>query len=81
MDKGRTRIAGEMDKESGSINVTLEGGGGVEGMILIATAIKNLSNATGVSVAEIMEDITTILSNKWLNDNLWRTADERVEEE
>ena len=67
-----------MDKDSGSINVTLEGGG-VEGMILIATAIKNLSNATGVSVAEIMEDITAI--NKWLNDNLWRTADERVEEE
>ncbi len=80
MDKGRTRIAGEMDKESGSINVMLEGGG-VEGMILIATAIKNLSNATGVSVTEIMEDITTILSNKWLNDNLWSTADERVKEE
>lgn len=80
MDKGRTRIAGETDKESGSINVTLEGGG-VEGMILIATAIKNLSNATGVSVTEIMEDITTILSNKWLNDNLWSTADERVKEE
>lgn len=80
MDKGRARIAGEIDKESGSINVTLEGGG-VEGIILIATAIKNLSNATGVSVAEIMENITTILSNKWLYDNLWRTADERVEEE
>lgn len=80
MNKGRARIAGEMDKESRSINVTLEGRG-VEGMILIATAIKNLSNATGVSVAEIMEDITAILSNKWLNDNLWRTADERGEEE
>lgn len=52
-----------MDKESGSINVTLEGGG-VEGIILIAAAIKSLSNATGVSVAEIMENITTILSNK-----------------
>lgn len=80
MDKGRTHIVGVMDKESGSINVTLEGGG-VESIILIATAIKNLSNATGVSVAEIMENITTILSNKWLYDNLWRTADERVEEE
>lgn len=80
MNKGRTRITGEMDKESGSVNVTLEGGG-VEGMILIATAIKNLSNATGVSTTEIMEDITAILSNKWLNDNLWNTADERAEEE
>ncbi len=80
MDKGRTRIAGEMDKESGSINVTLEGGG-VEGMILIATAIKNLSNATGVSVTEIMKDITTALESKWMNDNLWSTADERVKEE
>lgn len=80
MDKGRTRITGEMDKESGNINVTLEGGG-IESMILIATAIKNLSNATGVSAAEIMEEITTILSNKWLNDNLWRTANERVEED
>lgn len=80
MNKGRTRITGEMDKESGSVNVTLEGGG-VEGMILIATAIKNLSNATGVSTTEIMEDITAILSNKWLNDNLWNTADERAKEE
>ena len=58
MNKRGARIAGEMDKESGSINVTLEGGG-VDGTILIATAIKNLSNATGVSVAEIMENITS----------------------
>lgn len=79
MDKGRTYIVGVIDKESGSINVTLEGGG-VENIILIAAAIKNLSNATGVSVAEIMENITTILSNKWLYDNLWRTVVERVKE-
>lgn len=77
MNKGRTRITGEMDKESGSVNVTLEGGG-VEGMILIATAIKSLSKAIGVSATEIMEDITVILSN---NDNLWSIVDEKVEEE
>lgn len=77
MDKGRARITGEMDKESRSINVTLEGRG-IESMILIATAIKSLSKAIGVSATEIMEDITVILSN---NDNLWRIVDEKVEEE
>lgn len=78
MDKGRARIAGEMDKESRSINVTLEGRG-IESMILIATVIKSLSKAIGVSATEIMEDITVILSN---NANLlWRIVDEKVEEE
>lgn len=79
MDKGRTRITGEMDKESGSVNVTLEGGG-VESVIVIAAIIKNLSDITGVSATKIMRDITTVLENKWLKSE-WTVVIKRVEEE
>lgn len=78
MDKGRTRIIGEIE-ESESISVKIDGRG-VESVIVIAAIIKNLSDITGVSATKIMRDITTMLENKWLESE-WTVVIKRVEEE
>lgn len=79
MDKGRARIMGELEFETGNIKV--ERAGKVVGhIILIATIIKNISDEMGFSTTKIMKDITTVLeSSKWINDKPWRA--ERMEEE
>lgn len=80
MDKGRARIMGELEFETGKIEVELTGKV-IEYIILIAAIINNISNETGADTTKIMQGITAALESEWMNDKTWRPADERVEEE
>lgn len=80
MDKGRAHIMGELEFETGNIEVRFEGKM-IGHMVLVATIIKNISEKTGVSTTKIMKDITTILESSGWRDKPCRTADERTEEE
>ena len=80
MDKERAYIMGELEFETGNIEVELAGK--VVGHIaLVAAIIKNISEETGVDTTKIMKDITTALESKWMNEKQWRVTDERTEEE
>ena len=80
MDKERAYIMGELEFETGNIEVELAGK--VVGHIALAAAIiKNISEETGVDTTKIMKDITTALESKWMNEKQWRVTDERTEEE
>lgn len=72
MDKERAYIMGELEFETGNIEIRFEGKR-IGHMVLVATIIKNISEKTGVSTTKIMKDITTLLES--IN------ADERTEEE
>ena len=72
MDKERAHIMGELEFETGNIEVRFEGKV-IGHIVLVATIIKNISEKTGVSTTKIMKDITTLLES--IN------ADERTEEE
>ena len=72
MDKERAHIMGELEFETGNIEVRFEGKR-IGHIVLVATIIKNISEKTGVSTTKIMKDITTLLES--IN------ADERTEEE
>lgn len=62
MDKGRARIMGELEFETG--NIELEVTGKKAGhILLLAIIIKNISNETGFSTTEIMKDITNVLES------------------
>ena len=80
MDKERAYIMGELELETGNIEVRFEGKM-IGHMILVATIIKNISEETGVDTTKIMKDITTALESKWMNEKQWRVTDERTEEE
>ena len=80
MDKERAYIMGELELETGNIEVRFEGKM-IGHMILVAAIIKNISEKTGVSTTKIMKDITTALESKWMNEKQWRVTDERTEEE
>ena len=85
MDKERAYIMGELELETGNIEVRFEGKM-IGHMILVATIIKNISEKTGVSTTKVMKDITTVLESGGLEIGGWkdkpcRTADERTEEE
>lgn len=80
MNKGRARIMGELELETGNIEVELAGKV-VGHIVLVAAIIKNISDGTGVSTTKIMKDITTALESKWMNEKQWRVTDERTEEE
>ena len=71
MDKERAHIMGELEFETGNIEVRFEGKM-IGHIVLVATIIKNISEKTGVSTTKIMKDITTLLES--IN------ADERTEE-
>ena len=80
MDKGRAHIKGELEFETGNIEVELAGK--VVGHIaLVAAIIKNISEKTGVSTTKVMKDITTILERDGWKDKPCRSVDERTEEE
>ena len=72
MYKERAHIMGELEFETGNIEVRFEGKR-IGHIVLVATIIKNISEKTGVSTTKIMKDITTLLES--IN------ADERTEEE
>ena len=80
MDKERAHIMGELEFETGNIEVRFEGKM-IGHIVLVATIIKNISEKTGVSTTKIMKDITTILESGGWKDKPCRTADERTEEE
>ena len=80
MDKERAYIMGELEFETGNIEVRFEGKM-IGHMILVATIIKNISEETGVDTTKIMKDITTALESKWMNEKQWRVTDERTDEE
>ena len=85
MDKGRAHIMGELEFETGNIEVRFEGKT-IGHMILVATIIKNISEKTGISTTKIMKDITTVLESGRLEIGGWkdkpcRPVDERTEEE
>ena len=80
MDKERAYIMGELEFETGNIEVRFEGKM-IGQMILVATIIKNISEKTGVSTTKVMKDITTIFESGGWKDEPCRTADERTEEE
>lgn len=80
MNKERAYIMGELEFETGNIEVRFEGKM-IGHMVLVATIIKNISEKTGVSTTKIMKDITTILESGGWKDKPCRTADERTEEE
>lgn len=80
MDKERAYIMGEMELETGNIEVRFEGKM-IGHMILVATIIKNISEKTGVSTTKVMKDITTIIERDEWEDKPCRPADERTEEE
>ena len=80
MDKGRAHIKGELEFETGNIEVGFEGKI-IGQMILVATIIKNISEKTGVSTTKVMKDITTILERDGWKDKPCRHVDERTEEE
>ena len=74
MYKERARIMGELEFETGNIEVELAGKVvGLGHIALVAAIIKNISEETGVDTTKIMKDITTLLES--IN------ADERTEEE
>ena len=80
MYKERARIMGELEFETGNIEVELAGK--VVGHIaLVAAIIKNISEETGVDTTKIMKDITTILERDGWKDKPCRPVDERTEEE
>ena len=80
MYKERARIMGELEFETGNIEVELAGK--VVGHIaLVAAIIKNISEKTGVSTTKVMKDITTILERDGWKDKPCRPVDERTEEE
>ena len=72
MDKERAHIMGELEFETGNIEVRFEGKI-IGHIVLVAAIIKNISEKTGVSTTKIMKDITALLES--IN------ADERAEEE
>ena len=72
MDKERAHIMGELEFETGNIEVRFKGKV-IGQIVLVAAIIKNISEKTGVSITKIMKDITTLLES--IN------ADERTEEE
>ena len=80
MDKERAYIMGELEVETGNIEVRFEGKM-IGHMILVATIIKNISEKTGVSTTKVMKDITTILERDGWKDKPCRPVDERKEEE
>ena len=80
MDKERAYIMGELEFETGNIEVRFEGKM-IGHMILVATIIKNISEKTGVSTTKVMKDITTILERDGWKDKPCRPVDERMEEE
>ena len=80
MDKERAYIMGELELETGNIEVRFEGKV-IGQIVLVAAIIKNISEKTGVSITKIMKDITTALESKWMNEKQWRFTDERTEEE
>ena len=80
MDKERAYIMGELELETGNIEVRFEGKM-IGHMILVATIIKNISEKTGVSTTKVMKDITTILERDGWKDKPCRHGDERTEEE
>ena len=65
MDKGRAHIMGELEFETGNIEVRFEGKT-IGHIVLVAAIIKNISEKTGVSTTKIMKDITTLLES--IND-------------
>lgn len=79
-EKGRARIMGELELETGNIEVELAGKV-VGHIVLVAAIIKNISDKTGVSTTKIMKVITTALDSKWMNEKQWRVTNERTEEE
>ena len=82
MDKERAYIMGELEFETGNIEVELAGKVvGLGHIVLVAAIIKNISEETGVDTTKIMKDITTALESKWMNEKQWRVTDERTEEE
>ena len=80
MDKERAYIMGELEFETGNIEVELAGKV-VGHIVLVAAIIKNISEETGADTTKIMKDITTALESKWMNEKQWRVTDERTEEE
>ena len=80
MYKERARIMGELEFETGNIEVELAGKV-VGHIVLVAAIIKNISEETGADTTKIMKDITTALESKWMNEKQWRVTDERTEEE
>ena len=66
MYKGRARIMGELEFETGNIEVRFEGKM-IGQIVLVAAIIKNISEKTGVSITKIMKDITTLLESINLN--------------
>ena len=80
MYKERARIMGELEFETGNIEVRFEGKM-IGHIVLAATIIKNISEETGVDTTKIMKDITTALESKWMNEKQWRVTDKRTEEE
>ena len=66
MDKGRAHIKGELEFETGNIEVRFEGKV-IGQIVLVAAIIKNISEKTGVSITKIMKDITTLLESINLN--------------
>ena len=80
MYKERARVMGELEFETGNIEVELAGKV-VGHIVLVAAIIKNISEETGVDTTKIMKDITTALESKWMNEKQWRVTDERTEEE
>ena len=62
MDKGRAHIKGELEFETGNIEVRFEGKA-IGHIVLVAAIIKNISEKTGVSTTKIMKDITTLLES------------------
>ena len=82
MYKERARIMGELEFETGNIEVELAGKVvGLGHIALVAAIIKNISEETGVDTTKIMKYITTALESKWMNEKQWRVTDERTEEE
>ena len=80
MDKGRARIMGELEFETGNIEIELAGKV-VGHILLVAAIIKNISDDVGVDTTKIMKNITTALESKWMNDKTWRVTGERTEED
>lgn len=80
MDKERAYIMGELEFETGNIEIKFEGKM-IGHMVLVATIIKNISEKTGVSTTKVMKDITTILESGGWKDKPCMTADKRTEEE
>ena len=67
MDKERAYIMGELELETGNIEVRFEGKV-IGHIVLAATIIKNISEKTGVSTTKVMKDITTILERDGWKD-------------